>query len=416
MLKVVFSILTLVFLGFLRESLESSNAIPYNETLKFEAKIVEEPDIREKNQRLIVESEYGKILIFTSRFVQFEYGDKLEIYGKIEDPSTDLEGFNYKNYLKVFGVDSTINNPKIELTAFAKSSFKGTIFDFKKMMELRINSLFFEPEASLAAGLILGSRKGLPAALGEAFKTLGLTHIIAISGYNISLVIACIFYIFSFLPLRPRIILSVFFIFVFTILVGASASVVRAALMGSLSLFGIYSGKKSASIFALLWTAALMISLNPYILLFDMGFQLSFLSTFAIIVVLPLIKEKIKISEGLLIPVAVQIMTFPLMLFSFGKISILSPLVNFIVAPFIPFAMIFSFLALPFGKVLALIASFYLKVMIFLALTFSKIPLLINWKISFLMFGIFYFWIFYWLFKSYKPKLVRAFLRESEAD
>lgn len=402
-------------LGILRVEFEAEAPKILFDFVEIQAEIVGEIDMREDEQKISVQSEYGKILVTTSIYKELNYGDFLFLKGRLEEPGEDEE-FSYKDYLARYKIWSLMRDPQIEVIKPAEFSFKGNIYKWKNFLQTRINKIFFEPEASFVSGLLLGSRKSMPQEVAENFQKVGLTHIVAISGYNISLVITAIFTSFSFLGIRKRIFLSIFCISVFVILVGASAAVVRAGFMGSLTLLGLYSGRKSQVLFALLWTCLVMVFINPKILVYDLGFQLSFLSTFAIVSIVPILDEKFPqfnkfFREAFLLSLSAQIITFPLMLFNFGQVSLISPIANIFVAPFIPFAMLFSALALIFGKSFSVFANFHLDAILLIAKIFAKFPLLINWKISASILLMIYTAVIIWLFRFYKPKLVRAFFR-----
>jgi len=249
--------------------------IPIGTYVTLEGEIIEEIDRRIDVQKITVMTEHGRVLASVSPYVELSYGDLVKISGDLQEPSDDIEGFNYKKYLERYRVWSVIYDAKVYQQQRAPPSVRGFLYEFKAKTEKRLNRLFFEPEASFAAGLLLGSRKGMPEDLAKAFQKVGLTHIVAISGYNISLVIALMFLMLSFLPLKVRVIVSTIAIVLFVILVGASAAVVRAGIMGSLTLWGLFTGRKSQAFFALLWSAVLMVIMNPYTLVYDAGYEFS---------------------------------------------------------------------------------------------------------------------------------------------
>ncbi|MBT4056494.1 ComEC/Rec2 family competence protein, partial [Candidatus Peregrinibacteria bacterium] len=231
--------------------------------------------------------------------------------------------------------------------------------DFKGVFENRLGRLFPEPYSSLMAGLLLGSRKGIPADLMEDFNKTGLTHIVAISGYNITLVIIVVFGLFGFLTRKVRVVMATIFVVVFVILVGASSAVVRAGIMGIISLFAVYFGRKGEIYVSILLAAFLMNLWNPKIAVIDIGFQLSFLATLGLVYVSPWLEKApgllgkilgkvprfFLIRENFVLTLSAQVFTLPVILKSFGRISLLCPISNVFVLPFIPFAMIFGFLA-----------------------------------------------------------------------
>ena len=389
--------------------------VPVDEYIILEGLVVEEIDRRVDHQKITVETEYGRVLVSISLYQEARYGDLITVSGFLGKPSEDIEGFDYSAYLARYRVWLVMYDGWVEVLEEGGVSLRGVLYDFKGKMEARLNRLFFEPEASFAAGLLLGSRKGMPTELADAFRRVGLTHIVAISGYNISLVIAAMFLCFSFLPLKTRVIVSTVAILLFVVLVGGSAAVVRAGIMGSLTLWGLFTGRRSQVFFALLWSALLMVLWNPYILVYDVGFQLSFASTFGLLVFVPLLDERVPkfggaLREGLLLTVAAQIATFPFMAFHFGRVSLISPVANVLAVPFLPFAMLFSALALVFGKTVALVAWFHLKAVELVALCLAKLPYIdvpvemSQWgfvAVMGLLLGV--------TFKFYKSTLVRAF-------
>ncbi len=340
-----------------------------------EGEVVEEVDVRSDHKKITVETEAGRVLVKLSLYEDVKFGDQVKLSGALERP---MASDSYANYLFRYGILFTMNKPYIEVIRPAGFSVRGALYSFKDLVQQRINRLYFEPDASLVSGLLLGSRKGMSEELTLAFQKTGLTHIVAVSGYNISLVIACIFSVFGFLPMKRRVILSVVMVAAFVLFVGASAAAVRAGIMGSLSMWGLYTGRRSQAFFALLWSAVIMTLWNPAILPFDIGFQLSFASTLGLLVFSPMLEKLMPwgsgfIKEALLLTLSAQIATFPFIVFYFGRLSLISPLANLVVAPFLPLSMLFSGLSLLAGP-FALISSVYTKLVILSVRWLAKIP------------------------------------------
>ena len=182
-------------------------------------------------------------------------------------------------------------------------------------------------------GILLGDDNGLPKQLEDDFQTTGMTHIIAISGFNISILIWVLLAIARpFLPLKGSAVFALTGIRLYTVLVGADPSVVRAALMGGLYLFvGYWLGRPAFAIASLLW-AGFIITVHDPLALWDVGFQLSFAATLSLMLFAkPLtewvndrlalyfereISEKIMgiISESILITLVAQLLTLPLIM------------------------------------------------------------------------------------------------------
>lgn len=343
-----------------KNSLDSYNDSGY---IKLIGTVCEEPDRRIKNQKLTICSEKlikpetknisGKVLINTDKYPEYFYGDQLQVSGQLETPG-EFDTFSYKNYLARYHVYSIIYKPYATKIGTGKHNvIFRYLFDFKKRFEAKLNEIYPEPYGSFMAGLITGSRKGIPKELTEQFTTTGLSHIVAISGYNITILVTVIMALLRSFGKRFAIITSAVTVILFTVAVGASAAVVRACIMGLISLLALNYGRKGDVSIALLMTAAIMITINPKILYFDIGFQLSFLATVGLIYLSPLFEKYTKhipnllgLKEGLLLTVSAQITTLPIMLTSFERLSLVAPLSNMLISgPFIPFAMLFGFIA-----------------------------------------------------------------------
>lgn len=385
--------------------------------VELEGVIVEEVDVRSDHQKITVETEAGRVLVKVGLYDDLSYGDRLKVAGTLDQPEA---GDSYANYLFRYGILFTMDGANVEVLEPAGFSLRGALYAFKSVVQERINRLYFEPEASLVSGLLLGSRKGMSEELTADFQAVGLTHIVAVSGYNISLVIACIFALFSFLPMKRRVVLSVVMVALFVLFVGASAAAVRAGIMGSLGMWALYTGRRSQAFFVLLWSAVAMTLWNPAILPYDIGFQLSFASTLGLLVFSPMLEKVFPLGKGflreaLLLTLSAQLATFPFIVFYFGRLSLISPVANLVVAPLLPFSMLFSGLSLVGGMPFAVVASVFLKGIIFSTRWLAKVPYA-DVPLTLHLQG-FLFTLFLLVFSAllfYKSKWVRAFLREGE--
>lgn len=358
---------------------------------------------------------FGKVLISAGRYPVYRYGDCLLLSGELRLPKA-IEGFAYDKYLSRYNVYVLMYKASISLLAEKRgSAFYRYIFLFKGAFERRLNKIYAEPHSSFMAGLILGSRKGIPAHLMEDFNTTGLTHIIAISGYNITLVIVIVSGLFSFLSRRLKVIASIVFVVVFVILVGASAAVVRAGIMGVISLMALWFGRQYYVVLGLFIAAFLMNLWNPKILVYDVGFQLSFLATCGLIFVSPLIEKyfsflpkTLEIRESVLMTISAQILALPVIVFNFGRLSLISPLANLFVLPFLPFSMLFGFFAVVFSFLWNFLGNFVgffgylsLELIVFFVKFFAEIPFAsinISW-FDYLLFIFYYYFVLNWILK-----------------
>lgn len=330
----------------------------------------------------------GKILITTGLYPVFEYGDLLRFRGKLKTPS-NMEEFDYQNYLARYKIFSVMYYPQIEIVDVGKGNyFLQKLFRFKSLFELRISQIFPKTNSDFLAGLLIGSRRGIAEEIMNDFNLTGLTHIIAISGYNITIIIVFISSLLRFLPRRLATYTSILGVIVFTVFVGASAAVVRAAIMGVISLIVLQKGRDVDSLILILLTAAIMIGINPKIFWYDVGFQLSFLAVLGLFYVTPLfgnlfqkIPQTLALRESLELTLAAQITAVPLILLNFERLSLIAPLANILVAPFIPLAMLFGFLALVgsfvnfgLGLVFGFVAYIALEIILKIAEYLAKIP------------------------------------------
>ncbi len=371
---------------------------------------------REGKWTWLVSTEGGAVLLTTSVYQELEYGAVVELEGFMESTEAFSDSESYLHYLQRHRVWLVMENPRLTILSPPPLSFLGSLADFSERLTERLQILLPEPEASFAVGLLLGKRRTMDADLQAAFQAVGLTHIVAISGSNIAMVVVLFFTVFSFLPFKKRLMASGVGVTVFVLLVGPSAAVLRAGLMGILSLAGLYSGRRSQAFFGLLWSAVLMVIANPLVLTYDVGFQLSFASTLGILTLTPVLErwvpERLFMREALILTLAAQLMTFPFIVFYFGRISWITPLANLLVAPLIPLAMGASALSLVFGTPAAALAWTFLWLIEKIALLCAAVPgVQIEFTVSSFFFALMLLFSGGFLLWFYRSKLARAFLR-----
>ncbi len=337
----------------------------------------------------------GKVLVTDHRlWPEFFYGDTVRVLGKLERPSA-IETFRYDRYLSRYDIYAVMYRGTITPIPIPNPNPIpipnpiSTLYTLKTRFEHRLNRLFPEPHASFMAGLLTGTRRGIPENLTTIFNITGLTHIVAISGYNITIVIVFIGSLLFWLPPRIRFYPAVGAIVLFTLFVGAGAAVVRAAIMGILGLLALQMNRIGTARLSLLWAAFFMVVWNPKILWYDAGFQLSFLAVIGLMELSPLlgplfrrVPETFAIRESLQMTVAAQIAAVPLVAMLFGRVSLIAPVANLLVAPLIPLAMIFgsfgtllSYISLPLGQMVAYLGWACLEWIIRVAEFSAAIPL-----------------------------------------
>ena len=245
-----------------------------------------------------------------------------------------------------------------------------------------------EPAASFGLGLLIGQRSTLPKDVDQDLRNVGLVHIVAVSGYNLTILVLFSRRLLEKHSKYQATLLSGLLIVGFLLITGFSASIVRAAIVSVLSLWAWYCGRNIKPLL-LIGLAATMTGLgSPLYIWFDIGWYLSFLAFFGILVLSPLLIKRYSKSSKLLEykqlvsdTFSAQVMTVPIIMFIFAKISVVGFLVNLVVVPLVPFAMLFSFIAGLAGTIvptvsglLALPAKILLVAILDLAQLFAQIP------------------------------------------
>ena len=372
--------------------------------------LVEPPDYRDNytNLRLKVSGVdtgdrelpvSGLLLARVSNNQVFHYGDILRLRGKLKTPPEN-EDFSYRDYLAAQHIHSYMSSAEVTiLPGKGGNPFSRALYALKDRSLNNIYRLFPDPESSLMAGILLGVDTGLTNELQQAFKDTGTAHIIAISGFNISIIAGLFVTFFSkFLGPRRGALLAIIGIAFYTILVGADAAVVRAALMGGLALFAKQVGRRQFALNTLLAVALLMCLWNP-LYIWDVGFQLSFFATLGLILYADPFsqfanriiakyfpasaaeKSAELFSEFVLLTLAAQVTTIPIMAYHFQRISLVSFIANPFILPPQPAVMILGGLAvllsliwLPLGQIAAWVAWPFVVYTIRMVELFDRVP------------------------------------------
>jgi len=328
-----------------------------NKTLTIKGFVCEEADVDYKSRRLTIcvdGAVSGRVLISTHLYPVYDYGDYLEIYGKLQSPP-EIDGFDYDAYLARHDVYSVMYVARLKKIPGPSLSFKQIIYKHliktKQLLASILNRYLPEPEAGLANAILFGYRRTVLRSDMDVFARVGLSHMIAISGSHITILSAMIINFFLFLGLsRRRALQSVFlFLFIYPLITGLSASAVRSAIMGALAFLAVYYQRLSSFIKALVFSAALMLAFNRQLLSSDIGFQLSFLAILGIIYLYPIGEEKTRywlskkklrrsvfnfwkaIFDTVNLTVVSQIVILPIALINFKQLSIIAPLANILV-------------------------------------------------------------------------------------
>lgn len=346
------------------------------------------------------EAAHGLVQLQAPRFLPLHYGDWITATGRLETPRPAAD-FDYQAYLARRDIFSEMPFPVVETAAGARANpLRGALFQLRQRAAATIDQILPDPQAALLQGILLGDDTGIPPDLQEAFRISGTAHIIAISGFNIAILAGLLLRLVA--PLAgPRWAIwpALAIIVLYTLLVGADASVVRAAIMGGLYLFaGRWLGRTLLRYAGLFLAAFVMTAVRPTVL-WDAGFQLSFAATLGLLVYAEPLNRRAQaliarwageeragrlarlLGEGVIVTLAAQLATLPLLLYHFRQLSLFSPLANLFILPAQPGVMVWGGLATlggllwqPLGQALAVIAWLFLSYTIAVATWFAQLP------------------------------------------
>lgn len=373
----------------------------------------------------------GKVLVRVFRKKVFSYGDKLFLEGLLYRPfSFSKNEFNYRDYLKHQGIYSILSVKKsgvIENLGESRGNpLKSFAFKIRHRMERVItkNLSFFS--SSILNAIILGRRQNLPAYVRDALIKSGSVHIIAISGLHLGIVAFITLAILKIIrvPRKPRYILTIFLLIVYSVLTGARIPVVRAMVMAIILLFG-YFLEREVNVYNSVSLAVLAIlAVNPW-QLFEISFQLSFLSVISIVFLTPKIKSlfparlyKKTLLRFLILAFSVSAAAWlglmPLIAHYFRIITPISVLANMIIVPYISIIVASGFTLALIGMLIPFTASiFAVSCELFILILFKINSLLISipgayFKLSAVSFSyiLFYYILFILIFNFSKISFV----------
>lgn len=333
--------------------------------------IIDEPDVRTDQIKYKIKTQFivkngknqpvkGLVLVNAPLYPQYQFNDILEISCPLAAPQP-IEDFRYDKYLAKQNIYAVCYRGQLQLTGhYSGNIIKSAILKIKTKVIWVAGQILPEPQAAFLGGLLWGAKKGLPQNVLDDFTRAGITHIIAVSGYNITIIAVALTSLFIGLGLsRQRafwlIVLSIAF---FVAITGFPASIIRAGVMGIIALMSATLGRAGKITNTLAITAVIMLLFNPQVLIYDAGFQLSFLATLGLVYFSPTMSKLLKwlpnplnIRELLATTLSAIAFTSPLILWQFGRLSIIAPLANLLVLPSIPMLMLLGFMAVTLGLI-----------------------------------------------------------------
>jgi competence protein ComEC len=357
----------------------------YNDTGATEIRgmVALSPDIRDKSTRLLLEVSSikldsgwrdvsGKALVFVPRYPEFEYGDIVQIQGEPVTPP-QLDDFDYQGYLEHQGIYTTLAFPQIRVLEKGRGFTPlAWIYRLRASLARSLAEALPEPQAALAQGILLGLRGNIPDDLNQEFSRSGTSHLLAISGYNLTVMAGILLAVGVWLLGRKRYLyvwLALGAIWFYTIITGLNPPVVRGAIMASIFLFAEALGRQRSAAAALALAAAIMAGVSPYIL-GDASFQLSVMAMAGLIFIHPIIsgfgKKLIArvlgeerwyvtltnlIADMFSVSIAAIIAVWPLIAYYFGVFSWAGPLATFLLTFIQPFIIVIGMAAALLGLI-----------------------------------------------------------------
>jgi competence protein ComEC len=338
------------------------------------------PDVRDNLTNLSVQLEsvdqdgqvhtaQGLVLVQAPRQGHYAYGDRVRVSGSLLTPP-EFDDFSYRDYLARRGIYALVPNARVDVLAHDQGQpWYALLYDLKDRAQRTINHLLPSPQAPLLSGILLGVESGIPDNVRAAFNQTGTSHIIAISGANIIVVMGVLLGLLEpAFGKRRAAWITLSGVAIYTLFVGADPAVVRAAIMGSLALLAAQSGRRAHGLTSLAFATWLMTIWNPYTL-WDIGFQLSVAATAGVVLFSRQWTGRLEsllrrlfarqtarqvtqwLAEPVVVGLAAQVTTTPLILLYFGRLSVISLVANILIVPVQAYIMTLGWLAVLVGMI-----------------------------------------------------------------
>lgn len=359
-----------------------------NETVEITGKIITSPQVNNSEKRrfiLTVESyqnqpKTGKIYV-TAPLLPTQNlfpSTKIKIIGKLypPSPSTSPGGFNFANFLARQGIFAGCSAQEVTLEKFGNAYQQSVFWLRQRIIQTHARYLNI-PHGLLVSGMVIGSRGvDLPAYVQDSFRDAGLSHVLAASGFHVSLLLGVILWLTGRFSPGVRFAIGISALLMYITITGFYPSVMRAGLMGLAVLLGVILQRPSLVLPSLLLSAVILLLINP-LWIWDIGFQFSFLATFGLIITLQAMVSRLDflpptIANLIAVPLSATIWILPLQGYIFNRLSLYGIFTNIIATPLV--------LVISLGGMITAFCSLFLPI-ISSALTLILFPftwLLIN--------------------------------------
>lgn len=315
------------------------------------------------NIEKVDDREASGLLSVISKRSHLGYGDKIELKGKVEeiDDLTNPGILSYAQYLKSRGIRCRVRSPRAppKFIGHGGNFFKKLSIDLKNRLMLIPQKTLPEPYATLLSSIVFGTKAAkAPKEIKDTYKRAGVAHLLVASGMHLGILVGvCLFLVRSLrLPLGVGIMITSAVNIFYALMTGAGPSILRAAIMAEIMLVGLLFEKEKEVYTSMAIAAFLILLFNPKVI-FEVGFQLSFAATWAMVYVAPVINERIKdkmpkaLSSLVSVAIAPVLATVPLTLFHFSQTSIVGVLTNILLLPWIGFVVILGFVSTVLGSI-----------------------------------------------------------------
>ncbi|HEY3289419.1 MAG TPA: ComEC/Rec2 family competence protein [Anaerolineae bacterium] len=310
----------------------------------------------------------GIVLIRADHAIDWQYGDVARAFGVLDAPPVFAD-FDYRDYLARQNVGAWISNPDNlqRLGTDEGNPLYAALFRYKAALRLSALRIMPAPESALLNGILIGDANAIPASLQSAFRRTGTAHIVAISGFNVSIIVGLLVVVLGqFLSRRAVALVAMPVVLTYMVLVGLSGSVVRAALMAVIMLLGRMLWRRAFTVNTLFAAAFIIMCIDPA-MLFDLSLQLSFAATLGIVLYSERLRDGVQalllrrfrretarawtqlLADVLLTTVAATVTTMPILLATFHQLSLVALPANALVLPLQPPAMVLGLMAVVTG-------------------------------------------------------------------
>ncbi len=341
----------------------------------------------------------GLLLAWAPPLPRYSYGDLLCLRGVADFPGGGND-FDYRSYLAQQGIHSVMNRSQIVLQAHGQGyPPRAWLYGLRQRLADALARSLPEPQASLAQALLLGLRRSMPPELSDAFNRTGTTHILAVSGMNISIVAGLLLPVGAWLLGRRRgyyLLLPLAGTWTYALLAGMGPPVVRAAIMATVFLGGHYLGRPGSAVVALALAAAVMVGLDPSVL-GQVSFQLSFLSMLGLALLAPplqgILERAVRtlradwvtwarpVTTSVAVSLAAMAFTYPVVAMYFHRLSLVGLPATLLLLPALPILLVTSALTAvagalsgPLGQVVGWTAWPWLAYQTYVVKGFALLP------------------------------------------